>query len=215
MPQHVSPQHATNANTNSVHLYSTVVKPSHHSNGSIEHVKHNGGVTVNGAASQSSNGSNYASLLSTTSGGFNPSPSHPNIANSNNIGLPSVPPSSMTHHHLNHQSSMVNSYSASLRPKDTFVANPYLRTSSNIITTSNGSIVASSGLPLSNYNVDSNERLLSSGAYNASQPQQHNRYKTNSLGGGSSSSGVISNGGSSPGHSPVGSVSGQASGTHV
>ena len=38
--------------------------------------------------------------------------------------------------------------------------------------------------------------------------------KTNSLGGGSSSSGVISNGASSPGHSPVGSVT-VSNGTHV
>lgn len=238
MSQHVSPQHATpvNANINATHLYSTVVKPSsHHANGSLEHANTNGGATINGAASHSSsNGSNYASLLSTSSGGggggFNPSASHPNIASSNNIGLPSVP--SMVHHQLNHhhnhhQSSMmmVNSYSANLRSKDTFAANPYRsgnNTTTTTTTTNGGSVAPSGGVPMNHYNnVDPGDRLLSAaGVYNAAQSQQHNRYKTNSLGGGSSSSGVISNGGSSPGHSPVGSVSGQAAaataaGTHV
>ena len=165
-------------NVNNSHLYSTVMKP--HVN--LSNQLHKSNTNPN---------TNYTTLLSTTAPAtsitnspakvINTSTSHPNISTSG------TQPYSST-----------LTYSTNSRSKDQFV-NPYVRTSNS----------GSNGHPINHYtNVESNDRLLSAGVYNA------HRYKTNSLGGGSSSSGVVSTGGSSPGHSPVGSMSGQ-NGTHV
>ena len=200
--------------------------------------------------------SNYTSLLSTTTttnsgGGSNPklinvSSSQPIGISTNTNGLPS--PGGQTFGNAN--SNTLTSFSTTtsnggLKTKDSqasFGVNPYMRTSnqnglpsmmmnngggashhhySNVV---HDGLQSSAAAAAANANHD-HRAALSAGVYNASALT--NRYKTNSLGGGSSSSGVVSTGtGScaSPGHSPVGSVSattaaavanGQVSGTHV
>lgn len=144
----------------------------------------------------SSNSTNYTTLLSTTAPATTTTTTTTKMINSSN-SHPSISGPSQQ------QPQYTTAATYSSRSKDQFV-NPYVRTSNNL----------PAGLPANHYsNVEPTERLLSAGVYNA---HQHNRYKTNSLGGGSSSSGVVSTGGSSPGHSPVGSMSGQnGGGTHV
>lgn len=176
------------------HLYSTVMKP--HVN-TVEQSK-----ALLGSP-QCSISPNYSSLLpncgtttnttctnSTANSKVNSSNSQPNISVANGLPPQPYPSSTLT-------------YSGPGRSKPDQFANPYMRTSNQV----------PNGVAMSHYsNLEGNQdRLLSAGVYSA---HQHCRYKTNSLGGGSSSSGVVSTGGSSPGHSPVGSMSGQA-GTHV
>lgn len=140
----------------------------------------------------------YTSLLSTNTPTessvssrtvINVSNSQGNVC-SNNNGLPSQPFASST----------LTFASSASRPKvaqGPFV-NEYMRTSK-----SKG--MSASALPINHYsNVDSGNHRLSAGVYSA---QQNIRYKLDSLGGASSSSGVFSTSGSSPGHSPVGSLS--------
>ena len=143
---------------------------------------------------------NYASLLSSTTSATSTTNTNSKSANSSNtqpsMSTNGLPPQPYPSNQL--------TFSGALRPKADPFVNPYMRTSNNGM--------PGNGLPMNHYsNVDASDRL-SAGVYNA---HQHSRYKTNSLNsGGSTSSGVVSTGGSSPGHSPVGSMSGQA-GTHV
>ncbi|KAF7488042.1 Irregular chiasm C-roughest protein [Sarcoptes scabiei] len=136
------------------------------------------------------------------------------------------------HHHHHHLHSYPNNGKFRLTKGNEAFVNPYVRTDNNV-TMVNGSIPLHNGLASMNHysNVENGvvsdalsnglpslangDRMLNVGVY--STTHQHNRYKTNSLGGGSSSSGVISTGGSSPGHSSAGSVSGSnnPNGTHV
>lgn len=136
------------------------------------------------------------------------------------------------HHHHHHLHSYPNNGKFRLTKGNEAFVNPYVRTDNNV-TMVNGSIPLHNGLASMNHysNVENGvvsdalsnglpslangDRMLNVGVY--STTHQHNRYKTNSLGGGSSSSGVISTGGSSPGHSSTGSVSGSnnPNGTHV
>ena len=200
--------------------------------------------------STSTNYTSLLSTTTTTNsgGGSNPklinvSSSQPISISTNTNGLPS--PGGQTFGNAN--SNTLTSFSSTtttttsnggLRSKDSqaaasFGVNPYMRTSNQnglpSMMMNNGggashhhySNVVHDGLQSSAAtNANDHRAALSAGVYNASALT--NRYKTNSLGGGSSSSGVVSTGtGScaSPGHSPVGSVSattnGQASGTHV
>lgn len=176
---------------NNAHLYSTVMKAH------VSTVQAEPKAMITSAP-------NYTSLLTTTTLGgastttspskmaINSSSSQPSICNSN--GLPPQP---------------YTTFTGSLRPKADPFVNPYMRTSSN-------GLPMNGNLSLNHYsNLDGasngEQHRLSAGVYSA---HQHSRYKTNSLGGGSSSSGVVSAGGSSPGHSPVGSMAAQA-GTHV
>ena len=136
----------------------------------------------------------------------NSSNSQPNISLQANSGFTGA--NSLQHYSSN---TYTGGTSRSLKTVGNLIdpfANPYIRTSNNN-NNNNGS--NTNGLPMSHNGLE-NDRLLSAGVYNA---HQHTRYKTNSLGGGSSSSGVVSTGGSSPGHSPVGSMSGGQAGTHV
>lgn len=172
---------------NNAHLYSTVMKGNV---STVDQSKTN--LLLNST-------SNYTSLLSnatpTTScvssrTVINVSNSQPNIS-SNTNGLPSQP----------FPASTLTFAGNGPRPKggqDPFV-NPYMRTSKS------KGMPAGSALTINHYsNVDAGEHRLSAGVYSAQQ--QNRSYKSNSLGG-SSSSGVVSTSGSSPGHSPVGSLS--------
>lgn len=188
--------HQTDSSINPQHLYSTVMKqPNSHSNGKV--MMNDGGPS--GAANFSSFTSNTANSPANSTNIL------PKMLNSSN-SQPSISSSEAPGHGLPQSYANTVTYSSGMRNTtkgDQFV-NPYVRTSNN------GTVGSNFG---SNHytNLESSDRMLSAGVYSA---HQHARYKTNSLGGGSSSSGVISAGGSSPGHSPVGSMS-APSGTHV
>lgn len=154
--------------------------------------------------------SNYTSLLPTNNlNGINNSNSQPNIsANSNTVGLPSQPP------HFTNNTQLSSFPNGGLRNPKLITQNPYTRTSNHI----NGMLNTMNTTHHQYSNVVDEHARFNVGVYSASHQNNNRNYKTSSLGDGSSSSGVVSTGGSSssPGHSPVGSVStSNQVGTHV